>query len=72
MKELLIAIVSTLCALVLAITDAEWQARRDENHAVIVLGAEDELCIDVIYDDASGQLTAEVWRGDPDTCEPIG
>ena len=37
----------------------------------IVLGSEDELCIDIVFNRYTGVLQAEVWRGDPDTCIPI-
>ncbi len=38
---------------------------------VIDLLFEDELCTDINYNQFTDTLTAEVWRGDPDTCTPL-
>ena len=38
---------------------------------VLQLDAEDELCTDVVWNPFTEELTAEVWRGDPDTCVPL-
>ncbi len=39
---------------------------------VLDLESEDELCIDIIFNKFTQELHADVWRGDPDTCAPIG
>lgn len=37
----------------------------------IEIEAEDELCGPQVFVGSDGQLKAQIWRGDPDTCRPL-
>lgn len=37
----------------------------------IELQSEDELCGPQVFAGSNGELKAQIWRGDPDTCRPL-
>ena len=65
---------TVLCAFIWGVVAGQYLASEPTPEpvpATIDLLFEDELCLDVVYDPATDSLTAEMWRGDPDTCEAI-